>query len=156
MSARSTPTARASDPGLRPQITSAVVARLRRGSRRREIDARCARCGYDRSDALVFSDPILCAVCDAHERGVSDIERHHVAGRANSPFTIALNANTHREITALQVRLVPQIVLRNPDGLVHLRSAAWLYGIAILFIWLAEHLTHHVTTTENESHNYGT
>ncbi len=135
---------------MKAGVTSAVVARLRRESRTPGNDARCARCGYDRSDALVFSDPILCAACDARERGVSDIERHHVAGRANSSCTIALDANAHREITVLQARLVPQIVLRNPDSLVHLRCAAWLYGIAILFIWLAEHLSRHLPTMENE------
>jgi hypothetical protein len=109
------------------------------------LDAACARCAYDRSDALVWGEPILCAVCDARERGISEIEHHHVAGQANSPFTIALDTNAHREITALQIRLVPHDVLRNPQELHYLRWSAWLYGIAVLFIWFAEYLKHYVT-----------
>ncbi len=127
---------------------SPAIGRSRRVSRL-GVDVCCARCGYDHIDALVFSDPILCAVCDARERGVSDMEQHHLAGQAHSTLTIALNANAHREMTALQVRLIPQNILCNPIRLIHQRTIAWLYGIAVLFIWLAEHLTRRFQNMEN-------
>lgn len=116
---------------------SALIRRLRRRSRMGR--ACCTRCGYARTAALVYGDPILCAVCDARERGVSDIEHHHIAGRANAPDTVAIDANTHRELTAMQ-HAWPVQTLRNPQGRRELRYAAILRGAADVAVWLAERL----------------
>ncbi len=133
---------------MKTKNTSPVIGRLRCVSRL-GVDVCCSRCGYDHIDALVFGDPILCAVCDARERGVSDMEQHHLAGQAHSSCTLTLDANAHREMTALQMRLIPQNILRNPERLIHRRAIAWLYGIAVLFIWFAEHLTRRFQNMEN-------
>ena len=96
----------------------------------------CSRCGHTRLEALVASTPILCASCYATQRGVSTIERHHVAGRSNFDWTIPLDVNDHRVLSDLQRRW-PTRTLRNPDGDDWLRLSGLLRGIADILVLLA-------------------
>jgi hypothetical protein len=47
--------------------------------------------------------------------GLPTVELHHPAGRANDPFTVAVDANDHRVLNALQQGW-PIGVLRNVTG----------------------------------------
>jgi len=91
----------------------------------------CSRCGFPLPEALVLSEPIVCAECDAEERGVRTIEAHHIAGRANSSLTIPLGANAHRVLTVAQ-RAWPSTTLRNVERNRGIAIAAMLRGIADL------------------------
>jgi hypothetical protein len=44
------------------------------------------------------------------------MDNHHVAGRANSPVTVAIPANDHRAILSEAQREWPQITQENPNG----------------------------------------
>jgi len=116
---------------------NALVRRLRQTARV-GYGARCERCDYDRIEALVSGNPVLCARCDARERDVADIELHHVAGRANDPFVLAKDTNDHREMTAMQ-RSWPLQTLRNPTGSEHLRIAAMFRGLADEYVFAADY-----------------
>jgi len=96
----------------------------------------CATCGYAWPEALVAGDPIVCAECDARERGVATVEDHHLAGRANSTRTIRVGANEHRILTHFQ-RSWPVHTLRNVGRDSRLVRAAWLRGIADLLYLIA-------------------
>jgi hypothetical protein len=57
------------------------------------------------SDPLVLVPDdrcILCAECDAIQRGRSPMEKHHLAGRHNGPWCMYVPANVHRRLTAMQ------------------------------------------------------
>jgi hypothetical protein len=99
----------------------------------------CSACGFDRMEALVAVDPILCAVCHANARGVSTIERHHIAGRANHRFTIPVDANTHRILSAAQ-RAWPVRTLRNPERSESVQRAALCRGLADILVFIASEL----------------
>ena len=96
----------------------------------------CSRCGHARMQALVASIPILCASCHAEQRGVSTIERHHIAGRSNFDWTIPVDVNDHRVLSDLQRRW-PTRTLRNPDGDDWIRLSGLLRGIADFLVLLA-------------------
>jgi len=60
----------------------------------------CFECGESRPDALFVRDEIVtCYRCDYIRIGRSLTELHHPAGRANDPFTIALDVNDHTVLT---------------------------------------------------------
>lgn len=96
----------------------------------------CSRCGHARIEALVSSIPILCASCHAAQRGVSTIERHHIAGRSNLDWTIPVDVNDHRLLSALQRRW-PTSTLRNPDDDDRIRVSGLLRGVADFLTLLA-------------------
>ena len=58
-------------------------------------------------------------------------QRHHPAGRANSPRTVEVPANEHRALSEAQYEWPPR-TLQNPDGTPLLTVAAALRGAADL------------------------
>lgn len=96
----------------------------------------CSRCGFPWPEALVLGEPIVCAECDANERGVDTIEAHHLAGRANSSLTIRIGANAHRFLTVAQ-RAWPSTTLRNVEHDRRIAIAALSRGVADLFVLVA-------------------
>lgn len=82
-----------------------VGATRRRAIAQRRVGegARCA-CGEARPEALIEgADPMTCGECQRKARGQSEIDLHHVAGRANSPITVPVPLNDHRaELTRAQ------------------------------------------------------
>ena len=100
---------------------------LRRAAARRRLgpDARCKTCGE--ADELALVTAVLCYACKARQAGRRDVERHHVAGKNNDPFTVDLPANDHRVMTGAQDW--PSRTLINPDSSPLLRAAAWIRGV---------------------------
>jgi len=115
--------------------TEAALRKARHTERLRGT-VECSHCGFPLSEALVLSEPIVCAECDAEERGVDTMEAHHIAGRANSSFTIRLGANAHRVLTVAQ-RAWPSTTLRNAEHDTEIAIAALLRGIADILALVA-------------------
>jgi hypothetical protein len=98
-------------------------------ARRVGENAQCA-CGEARAVALISgTNPIICAQCQRRSKGQNTLDKHHVAGRANSPVTIAVPVNDHRaELSTDQQDNWPPATLRNPDGLQTIKAAACIRG----------------------------
>ncbi len=114
----------------------AAFAREHRKRDRLEEDA-CQLCGEDDLRCLrqvVLQVPTegtitttLCAGCHVQLQGKRPTERHHPAGRANDPVTVAIPANDHAILTDRQHDW-PVDTWRNPDGSPLLKAAACLRG----------------------------
>ncbi len=109
-----------------------IVRTARHAGRLRDAIA-CSRCGVAWREALVPGEPVVCAECDARERGIATTELHHLAGRASSNVTIRIGVNEHRILTTLQ-RAWPSETLRNISRDPRLVRAAWFRGIADLLV----------------------
>jgi hypothetical protein len=97
-------------------------------ARRFGENAQCA-CGEARPEALISGRRlILCVQCQRKNKGQNIMDKHHVAGRANSPTTIAVPANNHRAILSVDQQDWPKETLENPDGLDLLKAAASIRG----------------------------
>lgn len=117
-------------------------------SRRAGINTRCA-CGESRLEALVRgSAPTCCAECKRKKKGQRTMDKHHVAGKANSRVTAAIRANDHRAVLNVAQYDWPKATLENPEGC-PLRAAAGCirgfidtvcYLIDSLLRWIAEML----------------
>jgi hypothetical protein len=117
-------------------------------ARRVGINARCA-CGETRPEALVVGiKPVICAECQRKKQGKCIMDNHHIAGKANSPATIAVPVNIHRaELSTAQYDW-PKETLANPEGSPLLKGAACIRGasdlivriIKDLILWIAEML----------------
>lgn len=96
--------------------------------RRVPDNAQCA-CGESRPRALIRgSDPVICARCDREAKGKATLDKHHVAGEANSPATIPAPVNDLRaELSPAQYDW-PKETLQNPDGSPLLAAAASIRG----------------------------
>ncbi|MGH7239427.1 MAG: hypothetical protein ACREHG_05085 [Candidatus Saccharimonadales bacterium] len=104
------------------------LAALRRREQRTALEgARCACGETDRRALMIESEPLTCYQCAAKRDGKSGVERHHVAGRHNSPVTIAIPANDHRILSDLQQDWSRR-TLQNPEGSPLLAMAAMLRG----------------------------
>jgi hypothetical protein len=56
-----------------------------------------------RPEALIVRPhETVCYRCDLIRRGLPPVEDHHPAGRANDPFTVSLDGNDHKVVTAMQ------------------------------------------------------
>jgi hypothetical protein len=117
-----------------------------RAAHRREVIAarrigegkRC-KCGETRTRALIpSSDPIICAACDRKAHGRSEVDNHHIAGRANSPITIAVPVNDHRAVLSTAQQSWPSRTLQNPDCSPFLRGAACIRGFADIMVYVVE------------------
>ena len=88
----------------------------------------CA-CGESRIGALIpNSKPPVCAECQRKQKGKNTMDKHHVAGRANSSVTIEVPVNDHRAILSEAQYEWPKETLRNPRGCPLRAFAAWLRG----------------------------
>lgn len=71
----------------------------RRAEAARRIGGRHCACGESRPEALIAgSSPTTCAACSRKKRGLSTVDGHHPAGRANSPVRISIPVNDHRAV----------------------------------------------------------
>ena len=95
------------------------------------------RCGEWHLECLVKRRPTRCYRCDRVSRGLPPVERHHIAGRRNSSFTITIDANLHRRLSHLQYNWPPWI-LRNPGRSEWISLAGVLFGLLDLFSLLLE------------------
>lgn len=73
------------------------------------------------------TEVVLCAKCHLTRQGKGATERHHPAGRANDPFTVAIAANDHAVLSDMQQDWPPQ-TLRNREGSPLLAMAAAVRG----------------------------
>ena len=88
--------------------------------------ATCERCGESDFRVLQRTDgETLCAECRLDTQGKPRLERHHPAGRHNDPFIVPIPANDHAVMSDFQIDW-PEETLRNPQGDVLHRRAAWL------------------------------
>jgi hypothetical protein len=106
--------------------------------RRVGLDAQCA-CGESRPEALLSGrNPAICAACDRTQRGKTTLDRHHVAGKSNSPVTIPIPANDHRARLSADQHDWPRQTLENPNGSPLLVAAASVRGFADTLFYLIE------------------
>lgn len=125
-------------------IRDPIAAHQRTTVARRRVgkNAQCA-CGESRPEALVSgSNPAICAVCDRKQRGKTTLDRHHVAGKSNSPVTIPIPVNDHRARFSVDQHDWPRQTLENPNGSPLLAIAASLRGYSDTTIYLLETLLH--------------
>lgn len=116
----------------------------RRLGRHRE----CVLCGETRVLPLEpNSNPRVCTECRRELEGKTIMDKHHVAGRANSDITIPIPANDHRAELSEAQREWPEKTPRNPDHCPLLAGAASIRGCADTigyliknFLWVAEML----------------
>src|SRR5215469_692378 len=105
------------------------MAHVRRAvaSRRVGESARCG-CGETEAFALIGGrSPATCVECHRKEKGISTMDRHHIAGENNSPLTISIPANFHRVLSERQHDW-PKRMLENPDRDPLIETAAMLQG----------------------------
>lgn len=108
--------------------------------RRVGFDAQCA-CGESRPFALIANtEPRICAECECRNEGRTTKEKHHVAGKQNSPIRIMIPINDHRARLSEDQRDWPKDTLRNPDHSPLLTAAACIRGFIDTVIYLAEEL----------------
>ena len=89
----------------------------------------CSVCNESRAMCLLRrSNPVLCFACARVQRGLSPMDKHHLAGRANSPFCIHVNVNDHAVLSELQ-RAWPSSVLRNPSRNPVVVMCAWIFAL---------------------------
>jgi hypothetical protein len=99
-------------------------------ARRFPPGAHCV-CGESRPLALIpNSNPTICAACDRKQKGKSAIDKHHVAGKSNSPVTIPTPVNDHRADLSAAQHDWPKETLENPEQNPLLRNAAHIRGFA--------------------------
>ena len=70
------------------------------------------------------------------------MDKHHVAGRANSPVTISIHTNDHRAVLSVDQYDWPKGTLENTDGSPLIAAAACIRG----FISTIAHLTDRLLT----------
>lgn len=99
-------------------MTPAIQREIRRSRTitRVGVDSTCS-CGEARGDALTVTDngEVICYRCLCVRDGRSTRERHEPAGRRNDPFSVLIDANDHRVLSAMQ-RDWPPGFLSNRDG----------------------------------------
>ena len=109
-------------------------------ARRVGVEAQCA-CGEKRPEALIpHSNPTICAECKRKSRGQTTLDKHHVAGQANSPVTIPVPANDHRARLSVDQYDWSKKTLENPDGSPLLARAARIRGYTDTVVYLNEKL----------------
>lgn len=126
----------------------AAYQRKAKAVRRVGTNARC-ECGEARPEALIpQSTPMICASCQRRLKGKTTMDKHHVAGKANSSVTVQVPVNDHRARLSVEQYEWPQDTLRNPNGCPVLWIAARIRGfidtarylIDALLIGIAEFL----------------
>jgi hypothetical protein len=112
--------------------------RRRIAARRVGVDAQCA-CGEKRPEALIAgTKPITCTACQNKKEEKMTNEKHHIAGKANSPTTISVPVNDHRARLSTDQYDWPRETLQNPDQSPLLRAAACIRGFVDTVRYLME------------------
>jgi hypothetical protein len=114
------------------------AARKATAKRRMGKNTRCA-CGETRPEALIGNTGV-CAKCQRKRTGRATTDRHHVAGRANSPVILAVPVNDHRGILSEDQRGWPGDTLENREGDPLLAAAGCLLGFIDTAIYLIDSL----------------
>ena len=81
-------------------------------------------------------------------KGQKIMDRHHVAGSANSPVVVTIPTNDHRAVLSVAQYDWPKLTLENPEGCPLLAAAGCIRGfvdtvkylIDELLLWVAEAL----------------
>lgn len=121
-----------------PEIDALLRERRQINAARR--DGRCARCKDTRHLKTTLTGETLCYKCRRLETGGSDVERDHIAGRANvGGLLVDLRANDHRTVTELRLRLGID-AWPSAGGDPVLTTAHVLAGLATLLVLIAEWL----------------
>jgi hypothetical protein len=116
----------------------AAATREAVAQRRVGFDARC-ECGEDRAVALIRKEEdICCAACARRKQGKRTMDKHHVAGKANSPVTISIPVNDHRAQLNEDQYDWPKKTLENPDRSPLLAAAGCIRGFINTFVYLCE------------------
>lgn len=95
-----------------------IAAAKRRSvaARRVGIGNRCASCGEGKPLSLIpESNPTTCEECKRRKKGRRIYDDHHVAGKANHPYTIPVPANDHRAILSEAQYEWPKRTRENSD-----------------------------------------
>ena len=112
-----------------------VYQRKTKAARRAGENARCT-CGEQNPHALITGKKTkVCFECKNRSDGKGTTEKHHIAGKANSPITISIPLNVHRALSMDQLDW-PTETLRNPSGNQLLKIAGSIRG----FIDTHDHL----------------
>lgn len=107
-------------------------------AKRRVGNKQCA-CGENRPQALIpGSNPTICAACDRKRKGKTTMDKHHPAGRANSPMTVPIPVNDHRACLSVAQADWPSQTLENPDRCPLLAAAAGVRGCIDTIIYLVK------------------
>src|SRR5690348_3109545 len=94
----------------------AAQARKAVAQRRVGMDAKCT-CPEDRPGALTRkAKGVACHACARKRKGKTTMDKHHVAGKANSPVTILIPVNDHRALLNEDQYSWPKKTLENADG----------------------------------------
>ena len=122
-----------------PRDPGAAYVRAARRKRRLGPDAKCA-CGESRPEALIStSNPVTCQKCDREKKGMTTMDNHHPAGKANSPVTVPIPVNDHCEMSEAQ-RDWPKRTLENPEGSPLLAAAGCIRGFKDTVLYLLDEL----------------
>ncbi len=101
---------------------------------------RCA-CGETRPEALIQGrTPTICAACERRRLGQTELDDHHVFGRANSPVTIRVPVNDHRADLSVAQYDWPKETRENSDGSPFLSAAAHIRGFIDTIVYLTNQL----------------
>ena len=106
--------------------------------RRFGVNVRCA-CGEATPEALIAgSTPTVCAACDRKERGLTTMDDHHFARRANNPLTVPVPVNDHSaDLTTAQADW-PKETRDNPHGSPLLAAAGCIRGFVDWVVYLIQ------------------
>jgi hypothetical protein len=112
-----------------------------KAARRAGKNTRCESCGETRLEALVRgSKPTCCAECKRKMKGQTIMDKHHVAGRANSRVTVAIRANDHKAVLSVAQYDWPRRTLENPEGCPLVAAAGCIRGFIDTICYLIDDL----------------
>jgi hypothetical protein len=114
--------------------------RKAKASRRTGINNRCA-CGETRVEALIANTGV-CAECLRKRKGQDIMDDHHVAGKANSPATVAVPVNDHWAVLSEAQYDWPKATVENPEGCPLLAAAGCIRGFIDTTLYLIDELLH--------------
>jgi hypothetical protein len=105
-----------------------IVKFARKSKRQRQTGNKaCRHCGEVPVAALIRNTGI-CTQCSRRKKGHTIMDKHHIAGKSNSPVTIGVPANDHRAILSEAQRDWPKATLENRAGCPLRAAAACLRG----------------------------
>jgi hypothetical protein len=113
----------------------------RRSVAERRTGGRFCQCGESRPLALVANSfPTTCENCLRVSRGLSVLDDHHPAGRANNPMTVPIPVNDHAAILTEAQYDWPKETWENPEGSPLRAGAASIRGYCDTSEYLANGL----------------
>jgi hypothetical protein len=125
---------------LRQRDPEAAWVRTAVATRRVGANAKCA-CGETRPQALIQkSNPTICHRCKREKDGKTTMDKHHVAGQANSSVRIAVPVNDHRADLTVAQQDWPKATRENPDRSPLLAFAGCVRGFADTITYLVKKL----------------